>query len=182
MTKSISRRGLRAGLVVALVAAILCAFALTAAAADGLEMSTTFPGMTVNAGDDLSFPLEFDSTLGSGQSVTLSVTSMPEGWEGYFTGNSSEIAQVYVRDGENSGDVTFELSVPDDAENGTYTVSLRATSESGVTDDLTLRLEVAAVEIGASTFEVQYPEQEGSNTTTFNFDATIVNNSSAEQT
>ena len=182
MTKSISRRGLRAALVLAMAAALLCTGVLTASAADGLEMSTTFPGLTVNAGDELSFPLEFDSTLASGQSVTLSVASIPEGWEGHFTGNNSEIGQVYVRIGENSGDVTFELAVPDDAENGTYPVTLRAVSESGVTDDLTLQLEVAAVEIGASTFEVQYPEQEGSNSTTYSFDATIINNGSSEQT
>ncbi len=182
MMKMISRRGLRAGLVLCLLTAALCIWTLTAGAAGGLELSTTFPGLTVNAGDSLSFPLEFDSTLGSGQSVGLSVASIPEGWEGYFTGNNSEITQVYVRNGENSGDVTFELKIPADAENGAYTVTLNAVGESGAADSLTLQLQVAAEEIGASSFTAQYPEQEGSSSATFSFDTTIANQSASEQT
>ena len=120
--------------------------------------------------------------LGSGQSVALSVTSLPEGWEGVFTGNGGQISRVFVRDGENTGLATFELSIPDDAADGTYTVGLLATGESGATDTLTLELQLTAGETGTSSFDAQYPEQEGSASTAFSFDATLVNNSASQQT
>ena len=139
-------------------------------------------GITAQAGDDLSFTMDFDNDLGSGQSVALSVTSLPEGWEGVFTGNGGQISHVFVRDGENTGLATFELSIPDDAADGTYTVGLLATGESGATDTLTLELQLTAGETGTSSFEAQYPEQEGSASTAFSFDATLVNNSASQQT
>lgn len=182
MIQSTSCKTLRRLVTAAILAVMLGALSVAASAAEGLEMSTAYPGMTASAGDNLSFALDFDSSLGSGQSVGLSVVSMPEGWEGYFTGNSSEISQVYVRNGENTGLATFELTIPDDAADGTYTVTLRATGEGGSTDDLKLQLILTTEEVGSSNFEAQYPEQEGSASTSFSFDATIVNNSASEQT
>ena len=182
MIQSTSCKRVRRLVTAALLAVMLGALSVAASAAEGLEMSTAYPGMTASAGDNLSFSLSFDSGLGSGQSVGLSVVSMPEGWEGYFTGNSSEISQVYVRDGENADLATFELAIPDDAADGTYTVTLRATGEGGVTDDLSLQLILTTEETGSSDFEAQYPEQEGSASTSFSFDATLVNNTASEQT
>ena len=182
MIQSTSCKCLRRLLAAVVLTVMLGVLSVAAGAAEGLEMSTAYPGMTASAGDNLSFSLDFDSSLGSGQSVGLSVVSMPDGWKGYFTGNSSEISQVYVRSGANTGLATFELTIPDDAADGTYNVTLRATGESGVTDDLKLQLVLTTEEVGSSNFEAQYPEQEGSATTSFSFDATIVNNSASEQT
>ena len=115
MKTNTSRGGLRAGLVLLVLTAVLCCTVISASAANGLEMSTAYPGMHVNAGDSLSFALDFDSTLATGESVALSVASIPDGWSGKFLGSSNEIDQVYVRTGENTGSATFELEVPDDA-------------------------------------------------------------------
>ena len=82
-----SHRRARTAAAVAAGAMLLCALPMTASAAGGLEMSTAYPGITAQAGDDLSFTMDFDNDLGSGQSVALSVTSLPEGLEGVFTGN-----------------------------------------------------------------------------------------------
>lgn len=182
MNKPQSFRRAGTAAAVAAGAMLLCALPLTASAAGGLEMSTSYPGITASAGDDLSFSMDFDNSLGSGQSVSLDVTSLPEGWDGVFTGNGGEISRVFVRDGENTGLATFELSIPDDAADGTYTVGLLATGEGGVTDTLTLELQLTSGETGTSSFEAQYPEQEGSASTSFSFDATLVNNSATEQT
>lgn len=114
--------------------------------------------------------------------MTLSVVDIPEGWEGYFTGGGNEISQAHVASGETSSLVNFELTIPDDAADGVYTVTLRAAAEGGAVDDYSLRLEVTSQETGSSSFEATYPEQEGSSSTSFRFDATIVNNSASEQT
>ena len=129
-----------------------------ASAAGGLQMSTGYPGMTVNAGDDLSFSLDFSNTTGAGMAVSLETVSLPEGWEGYFTGNGSEVSQVYVKSGDNAGAAAYSLSIPDDAASGDYEVVLRAFAGAEAEDTLTLKLKVAAEEIGSSSFESQYPE------------------------
>lgn len=61
-------------------------------------------------------------------------------------------------------------------------MGLLATGESGATDTLTLELQLTAGETGTSSVEAQYPEQEGSASTAFSFDATLVNNSASQQT
>ncbi len=182
MMQSLPRRGLRAGCLAAVTCCLVCLLALGAGAANGLEMSTAYPGLLASAGDSLSFAMDFDNTLGSGQNVTLSVVDIPEGWEGYFTGGGNEISQAHVASGETSSLVNFELTIPDDAADGVYTVTLRAAAEGGAVDDYSLRLEVTSQETGSSSFEATYPEQEGSSSTSFSFDATIVNNSASEQT
>ena len=152
-----------------------------ASAAGGLQMSTGYPGMTVNAGDDLSFSLDFSNTTGAGMAVSLETVSLPEGWEGYFTGNGSEVSQVYVKSGDNAGAAAYSLSIPDDAASGDYEVVLRAFAGAKAEDTLTLKLKVAAEEIGSSSFESQYPEQEGASGASFSFEASLVNNSASQQ-
>ena len=152
-----------------------------ASAAGGLQMSTGYPGMTVNAGDDLSFSLDFSNTTGAGMAVSLETVSLPEGWEGYFTGNGSEVSQVYVKSGDNAGAAAYSLSIPDDAASGDYEVVLRAFAGAEAEDTLTLKLKVAAEEIGSSSFESQYPEQEGASGASFSFEASLVNNSASQQ-
>ena len=152
-----------------------------ASAAGGLQMSTGYPGMTVNAGDDLSFSLDFSNTTGAGMAVSLETVSLPEGWKGYFTGNGSEVSQVYVKSGDNAGAATSSLSIPDEAASGDYEVVLRAFAGAEAEDTLTLKLKVAAEEIGSSSFESQYPEQEGASGASFSFEASLVNNSASQQ-
>lgn len=150
-------------------------------AAGGLQMSTGYPGMTVNAGDDLSFSLDFSNTTGAGMAVSLETVSLPEGWKGYFTGNGSEVSQVYVKSGDNAGAAAYSLSISDEAASGDYEVVLRAFAGTEAEDTLTLKLKVAAEEIGSSSFESQYPEQEGASGASFSFEASLVNNSASQQ-
>lgn len=167
-------------------AAVLLALALTAAlslgalAAGGLEMSTPYPGLTVKAGDSLDFDLDFSNGSGSGINAALSVVSIPEGWSGYFEGGGSEISHVYVKTGDTDAAAAFCLDIPAEAEQGTYTVTLRA-SGGGLTSSLTLTLTVAQEESGGSALTTEYAQQEGSAGTSFSFSTTIQNNTSKEQ-
>lgn len=167
-------------------AAVLLALVLTAAmslgalAAGGLEMSTSYPGLTVKAGDSLDFDLDFSNGSGSGVNAALSVVSIPEGWTGYFEGDGSEISHVYVKTGDTAAAATFCVDIPAEAEQGTYTITLRA-SGGGLTSSLTLTLTVAQEEAGASALTTEYAQQEGSAGTSFSFSTTIQNDTSKEQ-
>ena len=144
-------------------------------------MSTPYPGLTVKAGDELNFSLDFSNSSSSGASVALSVASIPDGWSGHFEGDGSQISRVYVKTGETSGAATFQVTVPADAAEGTYSIQLQA-SGGGMSSSLTLSLTVAGEETGSSTLTTEYAQQEGSSGSSFTFNTTIQNGSAQEQT
>ena len=178
----VKRRRSRA--LAALMAAVLVlsmSLAAPALAVGGLEMSTAYPGMSITAGDELTFDLDFTNGSGSGASVALSVSSIPEGWSGHFEGGGTQISRVFVKSGETLSAATFALSVPADAAQGTYTVELLA-SGGGMSSTLTLVLDVEETEVGSSALTTQYAQQEGDAGTSFTFSTTIQNNTPQEQT
>lgn len=94
-----------------LILSMAVAMSATTFAAGGLEMSTAYPGLTVKAGDELGFSLDFYNSNSSGINAALSIQSIPDGWEGYFEGNGSEISHVYVKSGDNASAATFHVTV-----------------------------------------------------------------------
>ena len=155
---------------------LLAARPATAQAAGGLDLYTDYPGMTAKAGDSLSFDLELDN-MGEACDASLSVQSLPEGWEGYISGGGGQISRIHVPNGTASATATFQLEVPADAAEGSYQVVLAADAGGGVSDTLTLDLAVSELQVSQGDFSSEYPEQEGAAGTSFSFNATLVNNS-----
>ena len=77
--------------------------------------------------------------------------------------------------------VTFSLSVPEDAQVGTYEVELLADAGGDYSDALTLEVTLTEQENGQGNFSAEYDSQEGSTGTSFSFDTTLNNNRSSEQ-
>ena len=169
------------GVSLTLILMLLMSFCVQASAAGaGLEMSTTYPGMSAKAGDSRSYYIDLYNGTDSGYTAELSVVSLPEGWNGWFEGNSAEISHVYVKAGSNASAATFRLEIPADAADGVYTVELRADG-GGHASELTLTLNVTAEELGSSAMTTQYASQEGTAGTGFTFSTTIQNNTPKEQ-
>lgn len=162
------------------VAVCLLAMQMTALASGGLEMSTNYPGITVKAGDELDFDLDFYNGSGTGVKTALSVLSIPEGWEHHFEGNGTEISHVYVKSGETPSAAKFYVTVPAETEQGTYSITLQAEG-GGMTSTLSLTLNVNEEQLGSSAFTTEYAEQEGSAGTEFSFSSTLQNNTPKEQ-
>lgn len=173
----------------AIMAASMLAAAPVYAAEDtglGVDMSTDYPGITVKAGETVSFPLDFLSMDGEGYDVDLSAGELPENWSGYFKGGSSQITKVHVNGSRESAEETdaladYSLSVPSEAEDGTYEVELFADAGAGKKDTLRLEVTVSAEQAGESNFTSEYPEQQGASGTSFSFDTTLVNNRGTNQ-
>lgn len=168
----------------AIAGTLAVAGSMSVQAADGIDMSTTYPGISLKSGESADFDLFFESLTGDSYDASLSVESMPEGWEGYFKGGSSEVSMVHIdsNSAESESELaTFKLSLPQDVEEGTYTVKLKADAGSGDADTLELKINVSELENGQSNFTTEYPEQQGSAGTSFSFDTTLVNNRAAEQ-
>ena len=164
----------------ALAGALACTLAVGAFAAGGLELSTDYPGIAARAGDSLTFDLDLTNTSGAGLSTALSVASIPEGWTGYFTGDGSRISRVYAKSGLNDGAAVFNLEIPADAANGSYTVALAA-SAAGASSTLELELTLDEEQVGGSALATEYAQQEGDSDTTFTFSTTLTNNTPNEQ-
>ena len=78
MKKCVSGFGRRvgAGTAAALMAAVMSVPApVFAAGASGIDMSTDYPGITVKAGETVSFPLDFSSLDGEGHDRSEEHTS-----------------------------------------------------------------------------------------------------------
>ena len=108
---------------------------MKAQAAGGLELYTDYPGISVEAGDSQSISMYVSNDSGSAVEASLSILSMPEGWEGYFSGNGSQISRVHVQNGAEAS-LTFQLQIPEDAAEGSYTVQLQAVTDTGLTDTM----------------------------------------------
>ncbi|MDD6283135.1 COG1470 family protein [Oribacterium sp. HCP28S3_H8] len=178
-TRNVIRKFTAAAAGMMLTAAMTLSGAIPAFADGGLDMSTAYPGISVKPGDAISFNLDF-TNAGAGESVALSASKLPDGFTGYFEGDGKNISNVYVKNGDNDKLASYNVTVPDNAAEGSYTVTLNAAGESNA-DSITLTMNVSSEELGSSKLTTEYPEQEGAAGTTFTFNSTIQNNSSNNQ-
>lgn len=172
-----------AAAAVALMMMVCGAYAEETAASAGparIELSTQYPAMVVKAGDSLNFDLDIDNQSGSSQDVTLSVESIPEGWTGSFSASGKQVSIVHVKSGSSNTNVDFALDIPLETADGDYAVELKAQGE-GYSDTMRIAITVNAEEIGESSFDAEYPSQEGDAGTAFTFNATLINNTLSAQ-
>ncbi|MDD6661021.1 MAG: NEW3 domain-containing protein [Lachnospiraceae bacterium] len=183
--KEIRKRAGAGVAAMAMAAAMMMSSMPVYAAGEGLDMSTDYPGITVKAGDTVSFGLDFSCDEGTSYDADLSVKSLPDGWSGYFKGDSKQVTRVHIdgdaQDTDSKSSTDFSLTVPEDTEDGTYTVELEADGGKGASDTLELAVTVSKEEVMQSTFTSEYPEQQGASGTTFSFDTTLVNNRATDQ-
>lgn len=148
-------------------------------AANGLTLSTSYPGLTVKPGETVRFTLEIQNSSLSSQSFRLATRSIPEGWKSEFQGGGREVHQVFVKRGDYET-VNYQVEIPAETEEGTYHIQVSAQGGSA-TDTLALELQVSREAQLASKLLAQYPELKGPSSAVFTFKADLVNNSSQEQ-
>ncbi len=181
--KHLTRKNLLRILVLMLLALSLTTGALAETVepeAKYIELSTKYPSMVIKAGDSYTFDLDVDNCSGMSQDVELSIEEIPENWTGSFSAGSKQVSVVHVKHEEANTDIDFALDVPTDAADGDYEIRLKAQGE-GYADTMTLNLTVSAEQVGESSFEVEYPSQEGDADTDFSFAATLINNTLSTQ-
>ena len=146
------------------------------------EISTPYSGLTCKAGDDMTFQVSLANGYKTSADVNLTATQLPDGWTGYFSAKNTKITAAHIAPETTDSTVTFNLTVPVDAADGTYTLTLCADGGGGRSDTTDLMLNVASEEVGSSTFKADYPSQEGDATTAFSFNTTLINNMLSQQT
>ncbi len=167
-------------IVLCLAASPLFGAITVAHAGGGLSLSTSYPGITVKAGENVDFSVKVKNDSDLQKNVALTVKSAPEGWEAYFEGNGNQVQRVYV-DRKDSSYVTFNVKIPAEAKEDTYKITLLADGGGGASDTLNLELKVSEQELTKGNFTSQYPELKGAATATFKFSINLLNNSSKDQ-
>lgn len=148
----------------------------TAYAAEGLKLSTDYPGISVKPGDNLNIPVTLDNYTGSGLDADVKVFAMPDGWEGYLQGGNYQVSRIHVKNGEAGAEMTLHVTVPKELTEGTYVVEVGASSASGLSDTLSISFLVNEMKAGKGSFTSEYPQQEGTTGTNFSFSTTLINN------
>ncbi|HEY8449775.1 MAG TPA: NEW3 domain-containing protein [Bacillota bacterium] len=149
------------------------------AAAASLELSTSYPAVLVQAGDETSFSIRVSNGLATSQTVRLSLTSVPEGWQADFRGGGRVIRSVYVAPNDDAT-VDLQVQVPADAQPGTYELRIQGQS-AAASDSLELALTVSEEAAAVAELKAEYPVLQGPSGAEFEFRLTLENNSGADQ-
>lgn len=124
----------------------------TTTVVDSLGISTPYPSVAVEAGDQATFDL--DVVAPDPTPVRLEVTSLPDGWTGVFRGGGFEIDGVTA--GPAAPEVSLDVGVPVDAADGTYDIGVEA-SGGGSSVGLALQVRVSAQAGGEVTLTPDFP-------------------------
>jgi uncharacterized membrane protein len=149
-----------------------------ASAAHDLRISTLYPSVAVAPGEDVTFDLQVSTSRSA--RIGLAVQGVPQGWTAKLQGGGFVINGVATR-GSTPAEVQLNVTVPEDAAEGSQSITVRATSE-GETVDLRLDVEVAATAAGEVTIDTEIPAQEGPSSQTFRFPLTLRNDTAEEIT
>lgn len=119
---------------------------------DELTMTTPYPRVAVEAGDQASYELAL--TAPQPIEVSLEAGGLPEGWTGTFRGGGFEVDGVTA--GATAPELTFDVSVPPEASEGTYDITVTAAG-GGSTVELPLQVRVSAQAGGEVTLTPDFP-------------------------
>lgn len=147
-----------------------------AAPPDQLTITTPYPAVAVEPGDQVTF----DVTVGSPgrDEVALSASGVPEGWSSAFRGGGFELDSVMTAP-DSPAQVEYSVSVPAEAGEDSVTITLTADSGSETAEmDLTLRISAAAG--GEVTMTPDFPGLRAAAGETATFDVTVRNDTPAD--
>jgi uncharacterized membrane protein len=148
-------------------------------AASELNISTTYPSISVKPTDKIRTSISIESGNGQPFTADLNVVSLPEGWEAYFEGGSNIIHSIYS-DGKYAESFYLNIRMPYDTPNGKYKVAIKGQSGSA-SDTLELEYVVEAEMDNQGKLSANYTELKGPNDAAFEFQIDIDNNQNEEQ-
>lgn len=147
-------------------------------AATGLTVTTPYPAVVVEPGTTASFKLSI--SVATAGRVDLKATGVPSGWTARFQGGGLVVDGAYVEP-KSAPDLTLDVQVPAGTAPGTSTITVEA-SQGALTDSLPLTLRVADAAAGDVTLTPDFPELRGPSSSSYTFNLTLRNETSADAT
>jgi uncharacterized membrane protein len=150
---------LRLRSLVGLIVVVIFALAIPVAAQeepaeapDELTVTTPYPRVAVEAGDQASYTLTI--TAPRPTEVSLQASGLPEGWTGSFRGGGFEVDGVTA--GATAPELTFDVSIPAETAEDVYELTVTATG-GGASVELPLQVRVSALAGGDVTLTPDFP-------------------------
>lgn len=144
--------------------------------AEGVKLSTDFPGKSVKPNDSVSFTVTIKNNGIVDKTYSLATKDSPPNWNVRFLSGSDEINKVFVA---SKGSQTFQVQTTP-LSSGEYTITIMAASGS---DNSSLQLYVDATKPEGYSLEFYYPDNITLNTGgSENVDVTVKNNGSVKLT
>ena len=170
----------RTGLLTALVIAMIMLLAVPAYASENFWINADYLGITLEAGESMTYELDFHNMTDRGTNAKLTVESIPDGWTGYFKGEENYVYSAYCKPGDTYGPVYFTVETPKDAA-GVHHVVIRAECDNGEYDEMDMELNVEEIKYGSSSLSTDFTQQDITSGTKALFSTTIQNNRPTEQ-
>jgi uncharacterized membrane protein len=121
--------------------------------ATALTVSTPFPSVAVEPGDQVSFALTIGAPAQA--EVALAVDGVPEGWTAAFRGGGFEVDSVTAGPGLEP-ELTFDVTVPTSVTEGEFPMTINA-SGGGESVSLPIAVRVSAQAGGEVTLTPNFP-------------------------
>ena len=121
-------------------------------APDELTMTTPYPRVAVEAGDQATYNLTI--TAPEPTDVSLEAAGLPEGWTATFRGGGFEVDGVTAL--ATAPELTLDVNVPPETSEGTFDITVTA-SGGGSTVELPLQVRVSAQAGGEVTLTPDFP-------------------------
>jgi uncharacterized repeat protein (TIGR01451 family) len=139
-------------------------------AAQGLTLTTDFPGVTVSPGTQVSFPLAIETTQPA--RIDLAVNGVPDSWTAQLLGGGFVVSTV-LTDGDSPTEVRLDVDVPEAATGTTRITVVASDATSRVELPLVIRVEANAG--GEVRVEPDFTALRGASDQTFTFSITVSN-------
>ncbi len=172
-----------AALTVALVATLMLAPMASAQTDEGttptvstLTVSTPFPAVAVEPGDQVSFDLTIQAP--SLTAVALAADGVPAEWTASFRGGGFEVDSVTAGPGLEPS-VSFDVTVPVSASEGTYDMTVTAAG-GGSTVRLPLQVRISELAGGEVTLTPNFPGLRTPAGQSVTFDVELANSTPAD--
>lgn len=162
----------------ALVAVIAATLLLSAGPASAAEVTTDYPVVNVQAGQNVTLTLNLAAA--KSERVALAVDQAPAGWTADLQGGGFTIGGAYVSP-DHAPSITLHVQVPSKAATGDYHVIVGADSASG-SQKLDIELKVVAQASDAFTLTSQFDKLQGKTTDSFDFALSLANNTGTKAT
>jgi uncharacterized membrane protein len=146
-------------------------------AAQGLSLTTPFPGITASPDSRVSFDLKVDASERA--FVDLAVNGVPATWDASLLGGGSVVNRVQL-DGNDATELRLDVTIPADATGTTRITVVASDSESRV--ELPLDIKVEADAGGEVSLTAETPGLRGDSDTNFTFNLQVVNDKAEDLT
>ncbi len=149
-------------------------------ALSGLWLTTAYPSLTERVGEDISLDLTLRNMKMPPERVALSVGGLPDGWSYEIDGGGKPVTEAMVGP-DSSRSLTLKVTPPKDVKTGTYKFTVTGQSAA---NDLTLpvTLVLAKAKPASVKVEAKLPALRGTPKSNFDFDVTVKNESTDDQT